>query len=295
LFKRLALVLAACMALLTPAPRAQAAPLRITATFYPLYVATLNLMQGVEGVELACLAPPQAGCLHEYQMTTADRRLLADSDLVIMNGAGLEAFLEPLLPTLDGRWLDSSVGIPLLIEEDDHGHGSYNPHVWVSVQGMKEQVNNIAGGLSRLDPGNAALYAANAAAYIEKLSALDSEMRTTLAPYAGTPILTFHEAFAYFAADFDLRVVATLQHESGDAPSARRLAEVITVIRAEGVQSLFAEPQYEDASVEIIARETGLPIYLLDPVVSDPADPADPDGYLRVMRQNLATLLEALP
>ncbi|MDR0898049.1 MAG: metal ABC transporter substrate-binding protein [Oscillospiraceae bacterium] len=293
MFKRLALVLAACL-MLTPAPRAQAAPLRVTATFYPLYVAALNIVQGVDAIQLECLAPPQAGCLHEYQMTTADRRLLADSDLVIGNGAGLEAFLEPLLPTLTGRWLDSSAGIPLLAEEDDHGHGSHNPHVWVSLWGMMAQVRTIADGLAALDPANAALYAANAAAYIEKLSALDGEMRAALAPYAGTPIITFHEAFAYFAEDFDLRVVATLQHESGDAPSAHRLAEVIAIARAEGVHALFAEPQYEDASVEIIARETGLPIYLLDPAVSEPADPADPDGYLRVMRQNLATLTEAL-
>ena len=111
---------------------------------------------------------------------------------------------------------------------------------------------------------------------------------------AGKSIVTFHEAFDYYAAEFDLTVAAVVQHEEGDAPSAREIAETVRIIREKGVCALFAEPQYTDESINLIARETGLPVYLLDPVVSGEADPDDADAYLRIMRRNLATLLEAL-
>lgn len=276
--------------LLTSAALASA-ELTITATFYPLYLAAINLAHGVAGVTVQCMAPAQAGCLHDYQMTTADRKLLSDSDVIIYNGAGLEVFMDPLLPTLSGALVEASRGIELLAGD----HEAYNPHVWTSVAGMMAQVQNIADGLCQADPGNEAQYRANAAGYMERLEALRAELSQTLAPCAGEPIVTFHEAFDYFAAEYGLRVVAVVTHDTGTAPAARQLAQVAQTIRAEGVKALFAEPQYEDASVRVLSRETGVPVYLLDPVVSGDVNAQDLDAYPRVMRENARTVIEALP
>lgn len=264
-------------------------PLRVTATFYPLYIAALNVTVDVPGVEVSCLAPPSAGCLHDYQMTTDDRRALEDSHVVILNGAGLEGFLEKVLPTLAADLIDTTAGMTLLADEDGP-----NAHVWVSVQGMIGQTRAIAAGLSAADPDHADQYAANADAYIASLEALYAQMRETLAPCAGAPIITFHEAFAYFAEDFGLRVVATVHNHSDSAPSARAIAALAETVKAENIRALFAEPQYDDASVDILARETGLPVYLLDPAVSGDVDSPDLDAYLTIMRRNMNTLVEAL-
>lgn len=119
-------------------------------------------------------------------------------------------------------------------------------------------------------------------------------MHALLAPCEGMPIITFHAAFDYLAQEFGLRVVAVVETDAGSAPSAQELANVAEIAREEGVKALFAEPQYDDASVDILARETGLPVYLLDPVVSGEADAEDYDAYLRIMLENAQTLCEAL-
>ena len=264
--------------------------LTVTATFYPIYLAAINVCRGVEGVSVTCLAPPTAGCLHDYQITSMERRTLADSDVILANGAGLESFLEKLLPQLKGTVIEAAEGIELLPSHEDE----WNPHVWVGVSGAIREAENIAAGLAAADPAHADEYAANCAAYTAKLLELKEETAAALAPCAGKSIVTFHEAFDYYAAEFGLTVAAVVQHEEGDAPSAREIAETVQIIREKDVCALFAEPQYTDESIDLIARETGLPVYLLDPVVSGEADPDDTDAYLRIMRQNLSTLLEAL-
>lgn len=286
--KCLILLIIACL-LLSGVAQASQAPLKVTAVFYPLYVATINVARDVPGLDIACLAPPSAGCLHDYQMSTADRRALEDSDVVIINGAGLETFLDKLLPQLSAQVIVASDGLELLADE----HGP-NAHVWVSIPGMMTEVQNIADGLATAAPEHAGQFQENAANYIETLSALEKEMKAALAPYAGAPIVTFHEAFAYFANDFDLDVIATVQHEHDMAPSGRDLAITADAIAGHDVKALFAEPQYEDTSVDILAGETGVPVYLLDPAVSGEVDPQDYGAYIRVMRQNMDTLVEAL-
>lgn len=281
---RTATVLLSLLMLATSAFAAE--PLHVTTSFYPLYIAALNVTDGIDAIDLANMAPVSAGCLHDYQLTTTDRRVLSDSDVIILSGTDTEAFLDTLLPTLPAAVVDAGAGISLLGSRTDQ-----NTHIWVSLPGMMRQVQNIADGLSEIDPDNAAAYQENAAAYIKKLEALYSEMQETLAPFAGTPIVTFHEAFDYFARDFNLRIVATVQSHHGSAPSARELASLADTIEQEGVRALFAEPDYEDPSVDTLSRETGLPIYLLDPATGGALSM---DAYLDIMRQNMNTLAEAL-
>jgi len=280
-------------------PSMALASLDITATFYPLYITTLNIIEGAQGVTLSCLAPPQSGCLHDYQMTTADRRALADCDVLIYNGAGLEAFLTDILPTLSALPVCASEGLQLLPSRGhDHAHeheheseeDCFNPHVWVSPLGAAAQAQVIANALSKADPGNALIYAENVKNYIARLEAIHQKMYAALSPYAGESIVTFHEAFDYLAEALGLSVAAVVQTDSGSAPSPRELAQVVDVIGEKNVRALFTEEQYDDSSAQTIAQETGLPVFILDPVVSGPDDP---NAYLTLMEKNLSTLLEA--
>ena len=265
----------------------QAAPLRVVTSFYPVYVATLNVADGVEGVEISNLTSPHIGCLHDYQLTAGDARKLADADLLLANGAGMEPFLEKVARQSPGlRVIEVSEGIPLM---------DGNPHVWVSFEGARRQAANIAEVLAAVSPDRAEAFRANARAYAGKLSALEKTMRDALAPYAGAPIVTFHEAFPYFARDFRLEIAGVIESEPGTEPSARELADTIKLVRARGVKALFGEPQFSDRSAQVIARETGTRVYQLDPVVTGPSAPDEArDAYLRAMKSNLAVLQEAL-
>ena len=262
-------------------------PLRVVTSFYPVYVATLNISAGVPGVEVHSLTSPHIGCLHDYQLTAGDVRQLADADLLLANGAGMETFLGKVKeqsPSL--RVVEVSGGIPLM---------DGNPHVWVSFEGASRQVDNIAEALALAAPEKADTFRANAETYKAALAALDEKMKSSLAPYAGTPIVTFHEAFPYFARDYKLDLVGVIAREPGTEPSARELADTIGLVRERKVKALFAEPQFADKSAQVISRETGVKVYELDPVVTGPSEPSEARGaFLRAMEKNLGVLQEAL-
>ena len=261
--------------------------LRVVTSFYPVYIAALNVTAGIPGVEVSNLASPHVGCLHDYQLTAGDVRRLADADILLVNGAGMEPFLGKVAQQSPKvRVVEVSEGIPLL---DD------NPHVWVSLEGARRQTENIAAALAAAAPDRADAFRANASAYNASLSALEEKMRAALAPYAGTPIVTFHEAFPYFARDFDLDLAGEIEREPGAEPSARELADTVKLVRERKVKALFAEPQFPDQSAQVVARETGVRVYSLDPVVTGPSDPEEARGaYLRAMEKNLEVLQEAL-
>lgn len=269
------------------APASSAEPLRVVTSFYPVYVAALNVAGGVEGVEVSNLTKPNVGCLHDYQLTAGDARKLADADVLLANGAGMEPFLEKVTKqSPDLRVIEVSEGIPLM---------DGNPHVWVCFEGASRQVDNIAAALSAVAPDKADAFRANAESYKASLAALDLKMHEALAPYAGARIMTFHEAFPYFARDFKLELVGVVEREPGTEPSARHLADTIKLVRERGVKALFTEPQYSDRSAQVISRETGVPVHELDPVATGPSEPEAARGaWLAAMEKNLAVLQDAL-
>jgi zinc transport system substrate-binding protein len=259
------------------------APWRIVTSFYPVYIATLNVVGGVPGVELSNLTPPITGCLHDYSLTPEDLKRLTGADVFIVNGAGMESFLDKVLSQAPGiTVVNASEGIELL---------DGNPHVWLSVTLAMKQVENIASGLAAADPGRAELYRSHAMAYRSRLEALRAELHDGLKEVQGSRIVTFHAAFPYFAREFGLEVAAVIEREPGSEPSARDLAETIDCVRQAGIKALFAEPQYPARAAQVIAAETGARICTLDPAVT--GDLA-PDAYLRIMERNLAELKKAL-
>jgi len=262
-------------------------PLRVVTSFYPVYVAALNVAGGVDGVEISNLTSPHIGCLHDYQLTAGDARKLAEADLLLANGAGMEPFLDKLArQSPDLRVVEVSEGIPLM---------DGNAHVWVSFEGARRQVDNITAALVAAAPDKADALRANAEAYKASITALDEKMHAALASHRGARIMTFHEAFPYFAREFGLELVGVVEREPGTEPSARELAETIDLVRERGVKALFTEPQYSDRSAQVIARETGVKVYELDPVATGPSEPDAARGaWLAAMEKNLAVLQDAL-
>lgn len=264
--------------------------LRIVTSFYPLYVFTVNITKDVPGVKVVNMTEPQTGCLHDYQLVPADMKTLEKADIFVINGAGMESFLDKVVSQLPELTIvEGSTGIPLLTDQN----GEDNPHVWVSISGAIQEVKNIAEGLSAADPDHAELYKKNCEDYVTKLEALKDKMHQALKDVKTRDIVTFHEAFPYFAQEFDLNIVSVIEREPGSEPSPGEIKETIEVINQTGAKVLFVEPQYSPKSAEAIAQQTGAKVYTLDPVVTGPKD-ASPDSYEKTMEQNLDVLLEAL-
>lgn len=272
------------------AEKKTAEPFRIVTSFYPMYVATINITDGVDGVEVYNMTKPQTGCLHDYQLMTEDMKTLEKADAFVINGAGMEDFMDKVTEQQKKlKVIDASRGIALIHDEEGD-----NPHVWLSVTDAITQVRNIADQLKEADPSHAAQYEKNAAAYIEKLTALKTEMHAALDNVPHKDVVTFHEAFPYFAKEFHLNIIGVVEREPGTEPTPTELQETIEQVNSLPSKVLFTEPQYSPAAAETIARETGAKIYTLDPVVTGEATPAAKNAYIDTMKNNMKTLQEAL-
>lgn len=269
--------------------KADKKPLKIVTSFYPLYIDALNLTQGINGVEVQNMTSQETtGCLHDYQLTPEDMKRIESANIFIINGAGMESFMDNIEKNnKDLKIVDASEGIKLIEEEEGP-----NPHVWVSVTENIKQVENIRDQLIKYDPEHADQYKHNAQVYIEKLEKLKKDMHAKIDPLKNREIVTFHEAFPYFAQEFNLKTVGVIEREPGTVPSPAELADTIKIVKSLPQKALFAEPQYSSESAKTIANETGAKVYTLDPVATGPAD--DPDAYIKAMQKNADTLAEAL-
>ncbi|MDD4802465.1 MAG: metal ABC transporter substrate-binding protein [Syntrophomonas sp.] len=260
----------------------------IVTSFYPIYISAINLAKDVPGVQVVNMTKPQTGCLHDYQLTPDDLKTLEKADIFIVNGAGMEAFLDKVIQQQPNLVIvEASQEIKLLKDEK----GEKNPHVWVSISGNIAQVKNIAEQLAAIDKDNASQYKSNGEEYVEKLETLSHKMHQTLDEVENKNIVTFHEAFPYFAQEFNLQIAAVIEREPGSEPSPQELVDTIKTIRDSNINVLFAEPQYSSKAAGTIARETGANVYTLDPVVSGDSSL---DSYINIMEQNLQSLQAAL-
>ena len=264
----------------------------IVTSFYPIYIEVLNITEGVEGVKVVNMTKPQTGCLHDYQLTTEDLKTLEGADALVVNGAGMESFLDKVtaqqqsLKIIDASRSDN---IHLLKEGEED-----NPHVWLSVTYAIEQVKAITSQLCEADPEHEKQYRDNAMAYVVKLMDLREEMHGELDSLPHKDIVTFHEAFPYLAKEFRLNIVSVIEREPGTEPAPKELEELIAKVQGLPVKVLFTEPQYSPAAAETIARETGARLYQLDPVVTGESSPEAKDAYIDTMRKNMKVLKEAL-
>ncbi len=266
--------------------------LKIVTSFYPIYIETINIAGNVDGVEVVNLTKPQTGCLHDYQLTTEDMKTLETADIFIVNGLGMENFLDKVTSAQkDLKIIDASKSDEIYLLKDGD---EFNPHVWMSVTYSMQQVKAITQQLCEVDPAHADAYKKNALEYLNKLSALRDEMHLALDNLPNKDIVTFHEAFPYFAAEFKLNIVSVIEREPGTEPTPQELKETIEKVNSLPVKILFIEPQYSPKAADTIARETGAEISVLDPIVTGEAKLESADDYIIKMRINKDVLVAAL-
>ncbi|WP_156630167.1 metal ABC transporter solute-binding protein, Zn/Mn family [Methylobacterium sp. Leaf112] len=274
--------------------------LRVVATFSIL--GDLVSQVGGERVAVTTLVKPDADA-HGYAPAPSDARTLAAADMVVVNGLGLEGWIDRLIKASGAKApvVVTSKGIKPIEEADDHGHGHAHdhhadPHAWQSIANAKVYVANIRDGLAKRDPAHAAAYAARATAYLGELDALEGEVRATIAkiPPAQRRIITTHDAFGYFTAAYGLTFIAPQGVSTDSEASPRDVARIVRQIRAEKIPAVFLETIADPRLMEQIARESGAAIggKVYSDALSGPDGPAP--TYVAMMRNNLTAFARAL-
>ena len=267
----------------------------VVTSFYPMYIAALNVTDGAD-INLYNLSEPQTGCLHDYQLTTDDMKLLSAADVFVVNGGGMEAFLSDVTSQYpDLTIVDTSLGVaevgdgePRALDNDSSSEETDNAHYWISISNYIIQVENIAAGLSAIDMANADLYGKNATVYVSKLKKLQYETDTSL---GGAKVVLFSEAYEYLAKDFGLDVRYVLDLDEEKDISARELADTIDVVKSEAVPVIIAEKQYGEKMANAVMEETDVMSVYLDTIIRGDYDKNE---YINRMKKNIELLKGAL-
>lgn len=285
----------------------------ITASFYPVYIAALNVAGDIDGVEVRNLTQPQTGCLHDYQLTTEDMKAMADSDVLLINGGGIESFVSKVAKTYPKlSIINLSASFAELPEEDeeeedhdhedaahedadredadhdhDHDHGEKNSHFWMDIDLYRKEVESMEEGLSKRDPVHADQYKKNAEAYLKKLESLQSEEAELKETLSGKKVVVFHEAFLYLAEDLDMQVTMTMDLDEERQVSAGEVRQVLDALALSDDKIIFAERTYGEEMGDRMTEEASATVIYLDPLTR-PKDgqESEQDGYLLAMQEN---------
>ena len=275
----------------------------IVTSFYPMYIATLNVVDGVDGIHLENLSEPQTGCLHDFQLTPEDMKLLSKADVFVINGGGIESFMTDVATAYPKLAIvEACEGLELISEdgeddevhdehgEDGHDHGDVNAHAWMSVKLYRKQVANIANYLSQIDPSNAKKYQKNAQNYDGELAKLQDKQQKAINFSNNQNIVIFHEAFAYVAEDYGINVCAVMDLDEERQISAGEVAGIISTIEQNSVSYILAEETYGADMGRVIEAETDATVVYIDPLNRGDYDK---DSYLNGMDANIDKLTEA--
>jgi len=274
--------------------------LKVVTTFLPVYLFTKAVAGNAAKVEI--LIKPGTE-VHEYQSTPADVQAIAQADVVVKNGLGIEAFLDGTVKSAENpklKMIDASSGIkplqeisPVVGGGDKATHpehqGAGNPHVWLDPVLARQQVENIRDGLVAADPSNKATYQANAAAYIRQLADLNNQFEQRLKGVKTRTFITFHDAFPYLAKRYQLQQVAVVAIPE-DQLSPDDVQKALAAVKQFNVKALFSEPGVDQKLLTSLSTDLKLTLRPLD---SLEAGQTDPQYYFTVMKNNLQTLESA--
>ena len=303
------------------------AKVRVLATTYPVYLITRAVTQNSPDVQVDLLIPAQTGCPHDYALTPKDMQKLAKAKIVVINGLGLEAFLDkPLAAAGKITVIDSSKGVNAIVEDHDegqhtahgdadkahkedhghaaaaghdhghehehdhgHDHGGINPHAFASPMQAAVMARNIGRGLAAAEPVAAKNCPEVAEAYAARLESVGKRLAAVGANAANKNVVALHDGMAYLVRDAGLNLVDVIQEDEEAQPSAARLLDLVKKIKESKPVVLIGEPQYSEKPVRALSAETGVPAVQLDSLASGLTN-VPLDYYETVMANNCAIL-----
>jgi zinc transport system substrate-binding protein len=248
--------------------------LRIVTTFLPAYCFTINVTGDRADVQNLTSG---AGGLHDYQLTPAEMRKISSADVIVMNGLGLESWMDKALRsgTKTGvRLVRLSDGLKgeLIPIKSERNREEINPHIWLDPKLAAHSLSNILSALSEADPGNAEAYAANVKEYVKRLERLEDELNRLLEPVRSISFVTYHDAFPYFARRFELKIAGVVEQTLEVTPAPKYLSALLGTIRETHAKALFTEPGGDNRLARRIASDAKIKLAELDPMEIGPAN-----------------------
>jgi zinc transport system substrate-binding protein len=270
--------------------------LKVLATFYPLY----DFAQNVGGNKIeASILVPETVDVHDFEPTPSSIQLVATADVLIYNGGGLETWISEIVSAADNSKLvlvDSSQGVQLLpvSSEFQRNNETVDPHIWLDPVLAKQQVNNILQGLIQADPADSQYFTQNAEAYQAKLDTLNSDAIAATSNVATRYFITFHEAFGYFAKEYNLTqipIAGPFQEE----PTPGDIQNVIDSIHQYHLLYVGYESLENPAIPQSISSQTNATLIQMNPIEGLTAEEkAAGNNYITLMQQVIQNIGLAL-
>ena len=246
----------------------------VVTSFYPVYIAAANVVGDCPDILLKNLSEPQTGCLHDFQLTPEDMKLLSTADLFLVNGGGMESFLTDVAEQYQGLSIVETAGGLDGISE--------NAHVFMSVNLYKKQVEAIADALSVAIPEQEEEFRRFAAEYNGKLEELEAQQEEIKAASEKASVISFHEAYEYLAKDYGFDIEYAINLDEERQISSKEASDVLSAALADGRRVILAEEQYGSELAEMVQKETGIEVYYLDTLVRGDYEL---DSYLNSMKK----------
>lgn len=273
---------------------------KIAATIFPVCDIARNIVG--DRMDVIGILPPGAGP-HTYGVSPRQVRELEGVGVVFSVGHGLDDWIDTLIETLPNVKkvvVDKGIHLIELSSDEDHEgreHGDAahrdegaNPHYWLSIKNGKSIARNITDEVIKLDPAGESEYAANLEAYLAELDSAAERIKKKIGGLPTKKIMTFHDAWVYYADEFGLEIVGTFEPFPGKQPTPKYLARLYDEAGRHGVTSLFSEPQLSSDTAASFVSDMGLELYVLDPL----GGVEGRDGYIEMLEYNTEVIAEAL-
>lgn len=281
----------------------QGTPLNIATTVAPITSIVANIAGGTASVITGVV--PEGTNSHTFEPKPSDAATLESADIIFINGLVLEEPTKDLaLANIKSSANICELGTEILPESEylydfsfPKEGGKPNPHLWTNPPMAKQYAAVVRDVLVRRDPSNAAIYEKNFVAFAVKIDALDNALRESIAtiPEGQRKLLTYHDAYAYFAKNYGFTVIGAIQPSSFDEPSPKEIAELIAQVKNQNVKAIFGSEVFPSTVLEQIGAETGVryvDVLRDDDLIGKPGDPEH--SWLGLMRFDFATMVEAL-
>ncbi len=286
------LILSACTPLASDLPNA--GPVVLASTTF-----LADIAQNVAGnqLQVEVAATPFGADAHSYQPIPQDVAKIADSNLLIVNGAEYEHFLEDIIQSAGGERMVIEASAGLSVRTDAESEHGVDPHLWLDPNNVIIYVENIRDGFAKFDPEGTDVYRANADKYIEQLGALDGWINEQVAsiPTERRLLVTNHDSLGYFAERYGFTVIGTVVEgtSSNAAPSAQQMAALIDQIKATGAPAVFLDAAESPTLANQIASDTGVTV-VTDLHFGSLTDGPPAGTYIDMMKHNVSQIVEAL-
>lgn len=270
--------------------------LTVVTSFYPIYLMAQYVTEDVDGIILKNMAQPQTGCLHDYELTTEDMKLLEQADVFLMNGLGMESFLDQAREQNPQLYIiETGEDVDILLEgECEHGHehgeeesDPVNAHVWLNPSNAAQQAEAIRDALTQLDPDHAQQYAANTEAFTAEMAQIQEEAEMLAVEVSGMKTAAFHEGFIYIEDLLGMEEVIGIFPEENQTPSAKEMTEAVEEAKESGIELILTAADAGEQYADLLAKETGVAVAVWNPLTSGEGQKEE---FVEGMRANLETI-----